>query len=174
MKAARGMTMMSMSIVLLAPVGAWAHGDATTTVPTAGDRVKRAPQVIRIDFSEPPTQDSKYSVIDGCGDEVLSDVVTKGDVRELVVQEGRPGRWKASYNVISSIDGHHTKDRFTFTVAGQRDCVGEPDDEISPEIGDAAPPVTPDGEPASFPMVPVAVGAAVLIGAIAIRLLASR
>jgi methionine-rich copper-binding protein CopC len=160
--------------VLWAPTGASAHGDVTTTAPAAGGRVKQPPTGISISFSEPPTQDSKYTVVDGCGDDVLTGVEGKGTDKTLVVTGGDPGKWKVSYNVISATDGHRSSDRFSFTVAGKKECDGSPGDpEESPEIGEAAPPVTPD-EPASFPIVPVAIGGAIIVGAIAIRLLASR
>ena len=163
--------------MLLVPSTASAHGDVTTTAPAAGGRVKQPPSTISISFSEPPTQDSKYTVIDGCGDDVLAAVEGKDTDKTLVVSGGNPGKWKVSYNVISATDGHRSSDRFSFTVAGKKDCggpPGDPDSEKSPEIGDAAPPVTPDDEPASFPVVPFAIGGAIVLGAIAVRLLASR
>ena len=159
-------------VVALAPTAGWAHGDVTTTAPAAGDRVKAPPTGVSISFSEPPTKDSKYSVVDGCGDEVLTRVEGKGTDKTLLVSGGSAGKWKVSYNVISALDGHRSSDRFAFTVAGKKDC--EPDDAASPSIGEAAPPILPDEEPAGFPVIPVAIGGAIVIGAIAIRLLASR
>lgn len=158
-------------MILAAPIGASAHGDVTTTAPAAGGRVKQPPTSISISFSEPPSNDSKYTVVDGCGDDVFAGVEGKGTDKTLLVAGGNPGRWKVSYNVISATDGHRSSDRFSFTVAGKKDC--EPTSEESPDIGEAAPPVTPD-EPASFPVVPVAIGGAIVVGAIAIRLLASK
>ena len=161
--------------MLLAPAGASAHGDVTTTAPAAGGRVKQPPTGISISFSEPPTQDSKYTVVDGCGNDVLAGVEGKGTDKTLVVSGGKPGKWKVSYNVISATDGHSSSDRFAFTVAGKKECGGPPGTgEESPEIGEAAPPISPDDEPASFPVVPVAIGGAIVVAAIAVRLLASR
>ena len=172
-------------VIALAPSATWAHGDVTTSVPAPGELVKRIPKVIRIDFSEPPTADSKFSVKNGCNEEVLADVRQESGETVLVVEDERAiwGRWKVSYNVISSIDGHLTEDRFSFRVAdpqGGRSVTscdgppGRPQGEQTPEIGEAAPPVTPDEEPAGFPVVPVAIGGAIVVGAIALRFLASR
>ena len=160
--------------LLLVPTSAGAHGDVTTTAPAAGGRVKEPPTAVSISFSEPPTKDSRYTVVDGCGDEVLTGVEGKGTDKTLVVSGGSSGKWKVSYNVISALDGHRGSDRFTFTVAGKKECDGPPGRNQTPEIGDAAPPVTPDEEPGSFPVVPVAIGGAIVVGAIALRFLASR
>ena len=158
--------------VMLSPTAAWAHGDVTTSAPASGDRVEEPPTEISISFGEPPTKDSTYSVLDGCGDEVLSSVEGKGTEKSLVVSGGSSGRWKVSYNVISATDGHHSKDSYSFRVAGEKEC--EPETNESPSIGDAAPPIPPDDEPASFPVVPIAIGAGIVAGAIALRLLGSK
>lgn len=158
--------------LVVAPASAWAHGDVTTSAPAPGGRVKEPPTGVSISFSEPPTKDSRYSVIDGCGDEVLMGVEGKGTDKTLVVSGGSSGKWKVSYNVISALDGHRSSDRFTFTVAGQKDC--GPGTDESPSIGGAAPPIFPETEPASFPIVPVAVGAGIVAAAVAFRLLSSR
>lgn len=158
--------------VTLVPTAVWAHGDVTTSAPAPGDRVDEPPAEISISFTEPPTKDGRYSVLDGCGAEVLSGVEGKGTEKTLVVSGGSAGKWKVSYNVISATDGHRSSDSYSFTVAGKKEC--EPETDESPSIGDAAPPVSPDDDPASFPMVPVAIGAAIVAGAIALRLLGSR
>lgn len=158
--------------IMVAPTPAVAHGDVTTSVPAPGARVEQPPAGISISFSEPPTKDARYSVVDGCGEEVFSSVEGKGTDKTLVVSGGSSGRWKVSYGVISATDGHRSSDRFSFTVAGKKEC--EPETDPSPSIGDAAPPIPPDDEPASFPVVPVGIGAVIVAGAVAIRFLSSR
>lgn len=158
--------------VLLAPSAALAHGDATTSDPSPGQRVDAVPSRIEIDFSEPPSKDSRYVVRDGCKLDVFAGAEGKGEDKVLKVSGGEPGTWTVSYNVISATDGHQTQDRFTFKVAGNGDC-SAPSDEETPEEGDALPPGASEEEPGSFPVVPVAIGAAILVVAIVIRRMSS-
>ncbi len=36
--------------------------------------------------------------------------------------DGQPGKWTVRTNVISGVDGHNTRDRWTFGVRGEADC----------------------------------------------------
>jgi methionine-rich copper-binding protein CopC len=162
-------------LVLFSPAAAWAHGDAITTVPAAGDRVRSLPKFVEIDFTEPPTQDSHYEVIDGCGDDVLAAVSGDGNLRHLSLAGGEPGKWKVTYRVISATDGHPTRDRFSFRVAGSKDCrEPAPGDDETPDIGEAGAPIESD-DGSGFSAGPILIGgAAILILAVVIRVLASR
>ena len=158
--------------LFLLPSVALAHGDATTSNPAAGRRLDAVPSRIDIDFSEPPTKDSKYAVRDGCRSDVFAGVEGKGEKKTLNVAGGQPGTWTVSYNVISATDGHQTQDRFTFKVAGKKEC-REPSNRETPGDDGALPP-GPEDDPGSFPVVPVAIGGAIVLGAIAIRFMSSR
>lgn len=169
----RHLLAMALLALLLSPSAGFAHGDATTSDPAPGQRLEAVPSRIEIDFSEPPAKDSRYAVRDGCRLDVFAGAEGKGRDKILNLSGGEPGTWTVSYNVISAIDGHQTQDRFTFKVAGTKDCRPPSDDE-TPGDDDAAFPVIPDDDPVSFPVVPVAIGAAIMMGAVAIRLIASR
>lgn len=171
----RILTLLCLVFVAMMPVAAWAHGDAVTTDPADGARVAETPSAISIDFSEPPTKDNRFTVLDGCGDDVLTEVTGEGTNRSLQIAGGSPGRWEVTYTVISATDGHETHDRFTFTVKGKRDCSNPTTDE-SPDIGDKGVPVEPGlRDSSSFPVAPILIGGAViLVLAVAVRVLSSR
>jgi hypothetical protein len=40
------------------------------------------------------------------------------------VAGARPGRWRIGYRTVSSVDGHETFGRYSFTVAGRPACGG--------------------------------------------------
>lgn len=163
-------------LVLLLPVHALAHGDAQTSDPAPGARVRKVPARIAISFTEPPTKDSRFEVMDGCDQDVFQELVGSGTEVELRLADGQPGRWNVSYRVISATDGHLTRKSFGFKVAGSKDC-SEPDPgETDDQIGTPPPQVASgDGEESSFPLGPVAIGGgAVVLIALVVRLLSAR
>ena len=166
--------LLTLIIVVLAPAAARAHGETTTSDPAQGARINKPPRSISIDFTEPPTEDSKYTVVDGCGDDVFAGARGEGTDKVLSAAGGEPGNWTVSYRVISATDGHLTKDRFSFTVAGDKDCNAEPTDGVTPDIGDALPPVASDDGGSGFPVVPVLIGGVIVVLAIAVRFSSSR
>ncbi len=163
-----------MAVVALAslPGIAKAHGELISTDPAAGERLDAPPSVISFDFSDPVTKDNRFTVLDGCGEDVLTAVEGEGSDKSLRVAPGSPGRWEVTYTVISAVDGHDTHKRIVFSVAGKKEC-GRPATDGSPGAGGAVPPEAPD-EPADFPFVPVIVGAAIVMGAVGIRAFSSR
>jgi methionine-rich copper-binding protein CopC len=163
---------LAIAFVVSIPATAWAHGDAITTDPASGDRVGKAPEVVSIEFSEPPTKDSKFTVRDGCGDDVLVGVVADGNKRLLRVGDPHPGKWTVSYNVVSATDGHHTQDRFAFVVAGKKECNGSPAPEQTHGVPDESLP-RDDGS-SSFPLAPVVIGGVIIVGAVTLRLISAR
>ena len=169
------LALLTACVWLCLPGMAWAHGDIARTDPPEGSKVRRAPSVVAIQFTESPTADNRFEVIDGCGDDVLAQVGGEGTNAELAVAGGQPGRWRVTYNVISSEDGHNSRGAFSFTVAGKRDC-SEPAATDSPEIGSPPPPIAnDDADPASFPVVPVLIGGGAIVGlAVAIRIFSAR
>lgn len=99
-----------------------AHAERSASTPKEGARVAAPPETLAITFTEPPTGDAVIEVADGCG----RDVVADHDVQNLEITatlaEGQPGEWTVSTNVISGVDGHNTRDRWTFEVRGKADC----------------------------------------------------
>lgn len=166
--------------VALAPGVALAHGDLQSTDPAGGSRVGKAPRAVEIVFTEAPTNDSRFQVIDGCGNDVFEQASGEGDTRRLSVNGGQAGKWIVTYRVISAEDGHFTKGEFSFRVTGERDCsrdeVGTPGPRESDGPGVAE---GPDGDVASVSTEPsilliVLAGGAVIVLALAARFFSSR
>ena len=104
-----------------------AHAQLIDSTPKQGAKLDAVPDTIRLGFSEPPISADDLVVADGCG----NDVVTRAEVdqtkKEIVatLSDAQPGDWKVSSRVVSTVDGHPTKDSFTFSVAGEPDCSAE-------------------------------------------------
>jgi len=159
------------AVVLAAPPVA-AHGDITTSSPQAGAAVRRPPPTVTVDLAEPPADGSTLVVTDPCGDEVSGESRIEGDSMSARISGGSAGRWRAQVRSISSVDGHLVRGSFSFRVRGQRDCSGDDeaagndgdgDDGDDVELGEPQPPLQNDET--SFPMVPFAVGTAVVVAA---------
>jgi methionine-rich copper-binding protein CopC len=160
----------AIALWLAVPAPAGAHGGLEGSDPAADARVKRPPGRVTMGFSEFPSEDSVMKVLDGCKRDVVSSTSVAGSDLVGVIGSGQPGKWKASYRVISAEDGHLTKGSFSFTVTGKKDC--NPDDDKK-DGGDgsatAAPPEDPNGasgagdDDSSVPVVPIALGATGLV-----------
>jgi copper resistance protein C len=156
---------------------AHAHGEIESTEPAADATVSKIPKRVSITFTETPSKDGVLKVVDGCRKRVVDRLVLNGTTMSAVVtSSARPGRWKVSYDIISAEDGHPTSGSFIFKVAGKRDCNAaqaspspSSDTEIAPNTGLISPGPGDDG--GGFPVVPVAIGAGVLVlGALAVRI----
>jgi methionine-rich copper-binding protein CopC len=175
--------------VALGASPAFAHGDLKSTNPAKDSKVKKVPLSVSAIFTEPPTQDSVLDVVDGCGDKVGAHVAINGDTVTAHIVEAQPGDWTASYRVVSAIDGHLTEGSWKFSVAGKADCSakasgntegtkdgansdGSGQQDVSNEAQASSESTSDDS---SFPIIPVAIGAVVLIGiAAAVRLGTAR
>lgn len=116
--------------LLLGAVGlfsqsASAHGERESTEPSAGESVKRSPKHVYINLTEAPSEGAEVRVQDGCGDEVPQELVIIERTLHSTLSKGAPGKWQVSYRAVSKVDGHATKDAFSFTVRGQKDCSEE-------------------------------------------------
>lgn len=132
-----------------------AHAERAGSTPEEGERVPRVPTSLAITFTEPPTGDAVVEVSDGCGRDVVSDVQVQNLEITAALAEGRPGKWTVHTNVISGIDGHNTRDRWSFTVRGEPDCAAA--ETIAPDAaGDE------DDEGGGSPVALIAIGAATL------------
>jgi methionine-rich copper-binding protein CopC len=157
-------------VILLVSAGPTVgHGVLDSSLPRQGARLKKPPRHVRLTFTEAPTRQTSVKVRDGCGDDVVGSIVVAGDDAHVGLIKGQPGRYRVSFRVISSVDGHATKGRMSFVVAGERDCSNEPDDKET----QAAPPPAETEDEGGAGLAWVAVGAAALVGlAVAARKLA--
>jgi methionine-rich copper-binding protein CopC len=152
---------------------ATAHGDLRTGEPEEGSTLKKPPKHAYLNFSETPSNDSKLEVFDGCGEEVVNKLERFDITLHATLSAGQPGTWKVTYDVISAEDGHETKGSYNFTVTGEKDCsdasAGSGSDSGEGNFDLAL------SEDSSFPIVPVVIGALVLIGgALLVRVKSSR
>ena len=141
------LSLLVISCVLLFPAIAHAHAAYQSSDPEPRARLDEAPASVTVAYSEPPTTDSNFSVTDGCGRGVAGDIEVLNKTIEATVGDAQPGRWTVEWAVLSAVDGHTTRDRFTFTVAGEADCSAataddEPTDE-DPEPGGAGTSLVP-------------------------------
>ena len=157
-RTARPVLSIAASIYLVGLLGAPAYGHAALTgsTPKAGAKLDSVPSTVEVNYAEPPTSDSKFSVTDGCGNDVARGVEVLNQTITADVSGGQPGDWKVEWSVVSAVDGHPTKDGFSFSVDGEADCdqAQEPQDEED------------DGSDSSssFPVLPVAVGTVLIVG----------
>ena len=148
-------------IFLASSAPAFGHAALTKATPKNGAKLDAVPATVEIDYAEPPTTDSVFTVTDGCGRDVARDVEILNQRITAAVDSGQPGDWKVEWSVVSAVDGHLTKDDVSFTVEGEADC-----DRAAAED-------TPrdEGSGSSFPVVPVVVVTLLIVGvALVVRL----
>lgn len=80
------------------------------------------PDELQITFTEPPTGDARVAVLDECGRDVVADIQVQNYEITATLSAGQPGIWRVDSNVISAVDGHATRDRWSFEVRGEADC----------------------------------------------------
>ena len=108
---------------VLAPAApAFAHAERSASTPKEGAAVAAPPKALSITFTEPPTADAVVEVTDGCKRDVVSDVEVQNFELTAALAGGQPGKWTVRTNVISGLDGHNTRDQWTFSVRGEPDC----------------------------------------------------
>ena len=163
---------LALFLFLLAPSTAFAHAERVSSTPKESARVQRVPAKLAISFSEPPTGDSNLEVLDGCGNDVVDEILVQNMDVSATLQRGQPGNWEVRSSVVSGVDGHQTDDTWSFRVAGPKDCSKAPSDGGGdrPRAGG-----DDDDDESSFPVVPIAIGvAALLVVAIGLRVLTGR
>ena len=155
-----------------------AHGDLAATVPPKGSTLKKPVNHLAITFSQAPTKDAVIKVVDGCDRNVVQRVDLQDRIAHVYLDNPQPGDWRVDYNIVSSVDGHPSKDGYGLTVKGKADCSkAKPDkgDKGSGENGGSGPDASGDGpvpedDGSSFPVVPVAIGTVAVVGlAFAVR-----
>ena len=173
---------LSLLLVALVAAPAFGHGELESTIPEENSTLKRPTDHIIINFTEPPAKPSVVAVRDGCNDDIIDEVEFEDRVAHVFLTKGEPGRWKVSYQVVSAADGHRTKGSYSLNVKGKADCSPGSGDGGGDGAGDgggdgdgtAAGPGGPGGtseDESSFPIVPIALGSAVVI---ALALVARR
>ena len=152
-------------VALCAPASA--HGDLRGSNPEDGAAVGSVPGSISVTLTEAPGPGSVLKASDGCGRKVRGSVKTQGSDLVLSVASGQPGKWKASYRAISSVDGHLTKGELAFSVKGKKDCTPGGNDEDDTKVAGGkdtrVDDPNPDEDGGGFPVVPFAIGTAVVI-----------
>lgn len=125
-------------LALLAPVAtaapALAHAERSASTPREGAAVAAPPRELRITFTEPPSSDAVVEVTDGCGRDVVAGFDVENFELTAELREGQPGKWRVHTNVLSLVDGHNTRDLWTFDVRGKADCTAQ--ETVPPEPGD--------------------------------------
>jgi copper resistance protein C len=180
----RATLLLAAALVAVFPTAALAHGEIESTIPEADATLKKPPNHLIINFTEAPTKDAVFKVVDGCGTNVIDQAEVQERVGHIFLTSGaQPGKWKVSYKIVSAVDGHPTKGGYGLTVKGQTDC-SEPDGSgngggngnggnggagAAGDTGAPAGAETDDG--GSFPIVPVALGT---IAVVALAFLARR
>lgn len=101
---------------------ALSHAERAASTPKEGAAMATAPKTLKITFTEPPTGDAVVEILDGCGNDVLAGLEVQNFEITAALGEGQPGKWEVRTNVISGVDGHNTRDRWSFDVRGEPDC----------------------------------------------------
>lgn len=180
--------MLAAAILCLGAGAALAHGETVKTDPKKNAVESQVPGLVSVDLTEAPTEDSLMKVTDGCNRNVASHITIEGKKMIAHLDRAQPGKWKASYQIISAVDGHPTESTWSFTVAGDADCSEDDgDDSESPgetaddeereaeETEDEAPApdddeqatgvsTTSDSDDGGLPLVPIVIGAVALLG----------
>ncbi len=121
-------------LVVVPAAPALAHAERTGSTPEPRSRAAAPPAEVSVSFTEPPVADADFQVLDGCERDVVDDLDVQGTDITASLSEGQPGRWRVEFHVISGIDGHPTRDAFSFRVRGAPDCTAE--EEPPPAAGD--------------------------------------
>jgi len=179
-----GSVVLAAALLCLGASAALGHGETVKTDPKKNATLSAVPQRVVVDLSEPPTNGSLFKVTDGCARNVAAHVTVEGNRLVAHIDEAQPGEWKAAYQIVSAADGHPSEGNWTFTVEGEAAC-GEdesttgspaPTESATGHSGDVSEPEdteriagTPasDSDDGSFPLIPVVVGAIVVLGAAA-------
>ncbi|MGH2817652.1 MAG: copper resistance CopC family protein [Actinomycetota bacterium] len=154
-------------LALSAGAPAWGHADVRETTPTANSRVGKPPRVVKLVLAEPPGPGSALRVRDGCGGNVVEDVVASEVESTLsaALQRGEPGRWRVRFESVSATDGHLVRGGFKFRVAGKHRCENER--KVARGQNRQGPPgvdLRDDEGGTSLPIVPLALGTVALVG----------
>jgi copper transport protein len=160
-------------LVALLPGRAGAHAELQSADPEPRSLVDEVPERVTLRLTEPAAPQSRIVIQDGCERDVSGERTIDGRSVELTTEDARPGRWRVEYRLLSAVDGHVVEGRYRFRVEGDPDCPEDGHDDGESHEEEASPPRPEDG--GGLPVVPIAIGTAVLAGlALLVRLLGSR
>ena len=149
------------ALVLLSFVAgprAFGHAGRATADPEVNARVDEVPDTVTVSYTEPPADSAVFRVFDGCENNVVDDIDVQNSTIEATLLEGQPGEWNVEWRVLSIVDGHDTRDGYSFRVAGKKDC----------SVAVETPPADPDDEEddssGAGVLLPIAIGGVVLAG----------
>jgi methionine-rich copper-binding protein CopC len=170
---------LTLALGVMIPGTALGHGEIESAIPEAGSKLGKAPNHVIINFTEAPTKDAVFKVLDGCGRNLIDQAAVQGRTGHIFLASGgEPGEWEVSYKIVSAVDGHPTKDSYGLTVTGKKDCSAGGDGggnagNAGNGGGGGAAPRGGEGsdDGGSFPVVPVALGT---VGLVALAFLARR
>jgi copper resistance protein C len=165
-----------LALALAFPAAAYGHGTLESAIPPPDSTLGKPVNHLILNFTEPPTKDAVFKVVDGCGDDLIDQTAVQERTGHVfLVKGGEPGKWKVSYKVVSSVDGHVAKGSYSLKVKGKADC-GDGDKpagngggggtgDNAGGGGDQAAPTDDSQEEdgSSFPIVPVAIGTVALV-----------
>ena len=146
--------------LLMPAASAFGHAALVDAEPKDGAELSSIPESVLITYAEPPTQSSQFAVIDGCDRDVAASVEMLNDTIEATIADAQPGEWTVRWGVVSAVDGHLTRDKVRFSVAGEPDCTA---------AGPAEEPLGRAEPESSVPIAPIAIATGVIL-AVAIGL----
>lgn len=108
----------ALAAAMALPATVMAHADLASATPAAGSHIDKAPDEVRLTFTEELDPDgSGFVVTDAAGSEVGQGAVDLdvADRNELAgsVALGDPGRYTVAWSVVSS-DGHEASGSYSF------------------------------------------------------------
>lgn len=119
-------------LALAFATSALAHAAYESSDPANGESVSSPPSRVTAEFTEPVISQSYLSVYDPCGEQVDNgDSLVAADRITVTMSADKQGTYTVTFDVVSSVDGHPTNGKFTFSSTGGELCPGaeEPKDE---------------------------------------------
>jgi copper transport protein len=106
----------ALAIVVLTPIGAWAHAGFASSQPEPGAELGTAPGVVVLRFSEPLNAKlSRATVSDPDGRRFTGTVTQNEDIR-IPVSSNVQGIYRVDWTTVSLVDGHTISGSFAFGV----------------------------------------------------------
>lgn len=105
------------SLILLEPIGARAHGILERSIPRAGSTVRIAPEEVSIWFTQRPEPAfSTITVINAAGERVDVGVTrVNGNLMQVSLRPIGAGTYQVTWRILS-VDTHTTQGTFVFHV----------------------------------------------------------
>jgi copper transport protein len=130
-------TTVALFAALAAAPPAFAHSNLASSDPAGGAELAKAPNEVRMTFTEPPDPGlSKVVVLNAAGQEIQAGPAVAGTApRSLVVALSRDlpdGVYTVSWQVVSTADGHLTANAFAFGVGVAAGAVAAPTAQSTP------------------------------------------